>query len=107
MEENKEIIDSGIIGCSEAEDLQEQVENLEELLKEARDERDDLARDLEWANTDLDLANQKIEQLIALPDMTKKEIIEDIKRRLTVDNLMSKELEDWIDNYVRFYLNEV
>lgn len=107
MEENKEIVDSGIVGCSEAEDLQAQVEELEERLKEVEEERDDYARDLDWANTDLDLATQKLEEITQLPDKTKKELINDIRRRLTIDNLMSKELDEWFDEYIRFYLNEV
>lgn len=108
MEKNEEeIIDSGIVGCSVTDDLQEQVEQLSKELEDVREERDDLATDLEWTNNDLDLANQRIEYLTSLPNKTKEELIADIKRRLSIDNLLSAELEEWIDNYIKFYMKDV
>lgn len=100
-----EIVDSGIIGYSELEGSEEFKEELENAKKEIED-LEDTINDIEREYEDLQ------EKYNALSEETdpyniKADVIESIKTRLCIDNMMTPQLEEWLENYCRFYLDEV
>ena len=40
-------------------------------------------------------------------DEIKSDVLFDIARRMTIDGILTPELEEWLDNYGRFYVDEV
>lgn len=114
MEDDK--IDDGIVGSSEVNDLMQElneknelIEKLQEQLKTLQDDYDNLADDYDFVQRDLEDAEETIEELQSEYDRDeiKSDVMVDVARRLTIDGLLTPQLEEWIENYCRFYLGEV
>lgn len=102
---NKDTVDSGIIGYSELDDIDELKSELEELKQES----DDLQEELDDTNREYEDLEFRYNALCMQydPDSIKSNVIDDIVLHLNRDNMMTPELAEWIDNYCRFYLNNI
>lgn len=103
--EDDEVVDSGILSCSELEDLEElksELEDKKQKIEDLQDELDDVNREYD----DLEFLYNKI-CVEYDPETVKSDVIGDILLRLNSDNIMTPELEEWFDNYCRFYLGSV
>lgn len=104
---NNEILDSGIIGYTIYDEMQEELENTKNDLKEAKEDLDEANSDLESANWEIDdlegrLRGQDEEEY--LEEEIKLRTMSELHRRLEMDNLLTPELEEWLDNFHRWYL---
>lgn len=105
--ENDEVKDSGIIGCSELESLQLEVEELRKDKKGLQEEVDSLEDDLTYTREELEDAENKLEKLECLPEEIKSDLFSNIQLKLRQDGLMTTELEDWFELYDKFYIDRV
>lgn len=110
--ENEEIKDSGIIGYSELEEvegLKEQLEERNQRIADLEEEINDLESDLSDANSEVDELQQRIIELQEDfdEDYIKSNVMTAIATRLTIDGMLTPELEAWLENFGRFYLDEV
>ena len=106
--DNEEIMDSGIIGYTIYDEIQEELDETKTTLKDTKEDLDETKSDLESANWEIgDLEGR-------LRGQDEEEYLEEIKLRtmstlhkhLERDNLMTPELEEWLENFHRFYLKE-
>ena len=114
--ENNEVMDSGIVGFSESEEFlnaveeaNKQVEELKSRLADISQEKEDLEDDLGFVYSEMEDMESKMQSLLTThdPDTVKSNVIDDMVMRLNRDGLMTAELEEWIENYCRFYINNV
>lgn len=110
--ENNEIKDSGILGyfeLDEIEDLRKQLEEKDEKIKELQEEIDEL----EDANDDYERELLDVENIISKyeEDFDKDMIVNDtlvcLATHMTKDGILTPELEEWLDNFGRFYADEI
>lgn len=103
--EDEEIVDSGIESYSEAEELEE----LREKVKELEQENEDLREELDDKDRDISDLEYRIQSVIEDNDRDeiKSDVLVDIARRMTMDGIITPQLEEWLENYGRFYVDEV
>lgn len=94
---------------SQVNDLTSKLEKANNLVNSLREERDSLQDDLDWANSDIDMYEERIAKYEEEfdPDRIKNDVMFEMKRRLNQDSMMSKELEEWLDDFIRFYLKSI
>lgn len=110
--EDDEVVDSGILSCSELEDLEElksELEDKKQKIEDLQDELEDLQDELDDVNREYDDLEFRYNKICVEydPETVKSDVIDDILLRLNRDNIMTPELEEWFDNYCRFYLGSV
>lgn len=107
--DNEEIIDSGIIGYTIYDEIQEELDETKTTLKDTKEDLDETKSDLESANWEIDdlegrLRGQDDEEY--LEEEIKLRTMSTLHKHLERDNLMTPELEEWLDNFHRFCLKE-
>lgn len=111
-----DVKDSGIVGFSETEEFQKsyleavsEVEDLKSKIESLLEEKDSLEDELSSANTEIENLEERVTNLLETndPDTVKSNLLDDITIRLGRDGLLTSELEEWFDNYCRFYINNV
>lgn len=105
--DNNEILDSSIIGYTIYDEMQEELNETEKALNEVREDLDNTNSDLEWANCEIENLEEKIrsqEEEEYLEEEIKLRTMSELQRRLEMDNLLTPELEEWLDNFHRWYL---
>lgn len=105
--DNNEILDSGIIGYTIYDEIREELNETEKALNEVREDLDDTNSDLEWANCEIENLEEKIrsqKEEEYLEEEIKLRTMSELQRRLEMDNLLTPELEEWLDNFHRWYL---
>lgn len=105
--ENNEVIDSGIIGYSELEELEKQLEEKDKRIKELEEENNDLSSDLDFANIDLENTQERLQEVIENYSNIKCDVMVAVATRLTIDGLLTPELEEWLENFNKFYLKDI
>lgn len=107
---NEEVLDSGIIGYTIYDEIQEELDDVKEDLKETKADLDEANSNLEDASWEIDdlegrLRGQCEEEY--LEEDIKLRTMAELNRRLESDNLMTPELKEWLDNFHRWYLKGV
>lgn len=105
--ENNEVIDSGIVGYSELEELEKQLEEKDRRIKELEEENNDLSSDLDFANIDLENTQERLQEVIENYSNIKCDVMVAVATRLTIDGLITPELEEWLENFNKFYLKDI
>ena len=100
--EKDDIEDSGIVGISEAEELKKELDDLKAEYNELDSMYNDVCRDLENAEEQIEAMQNEFDK-----DEIKSDVMVAIATHLTRDGLLTPELEEWLDNFGRFYLDEV
>lgn len=100
--EKDDIEDSGIVGISEAEELKKELDDLKAEYNELDSMYNDVCRDLENAEEQIEVMQNEFDK-----DEIKSDVMVAIATHLTRDGLLTPELEEWLDNFGRFYLDEV
>lgn len=104
---NEEILDSGIIGYTIYDEIQEELYGVKKDLKETKADLDEANSNLEDASWEIDdlegrLRGQDDEEY--LEEDIKLRTMAELYRRLESDDLMTTELREWLDNFHRWYL---
>lgn len=108
MEDNKEF-DTGIVGCSELEEALNEVERLKEKVRVLEQDNDDLQDDLGCANNEIDDLESRLETVINNYDPmgVRNQMLDNLVLKLNQDGLMTKELDEWLELYRKFYMGEL
>lgn len=108
-QKNEEIIDSGIVGYTIYDEMQENLNETEKELKSVKEDLEDVNSELEDANWEIDnledrLREQDEEEYIE--EEVKLRTMAALTRHLNQDNMMTPELEEWLENFHRWHLKE-
>lgn len=114
--EDEEILDSNIVGQTEEDELYEQIEELQgqiaekdERIEQLESDNEELRSNIEDLNGELSYLNSELESYEdkGFDLVSKSKLLDDIELHLKRDNMWTSELEEWFEQYYKFYLDNI